>query len=849
MPGYRSRLLVALEKEWRNSVANSLTGLGENTGSGTDLLHSRLVRLVELSTIAASWLAAVWCSLILVSWQLNIQWFKDLVAGNPPAKANAAVCGLLAAISLLAQRKADAPAGQLRAGKACALLLLAIALLTLSEYISGSEFGLDELLVKELTVVAVAPEAGKMALGAAIAYALLGVALLVLNGGRRWLSVVEGACLTTLAIVMVTMLGYLYESSPLRTFGSFNQMALPTCFLLAMLGVGVLSARPSGQLMSLLLSRCRAAVMTRQLLPLVFLLAIGLGWLRLAGETAGYYDARFGLAIMVSLMICLLSAAVVASARTISRAEAAQSETNELLKQLAGELSDLYNNAPCGYQSIRDDGIVARANSTALDWLGYKREEVVEQMKFEDLLAEEHRQAFAQEFSKAMETGMARELEFNMLRKDGSTFPALLNALAWKDAAGRFKICRISIFDISDRKKLDETMRQARDAALEALQLKSAFVATVSHELRTPLAGIIGMNELLLSDGLSSSQKESAELIQGCAEHLLALVDDILDFSRIESGNLRIENRSFSLVSVIDEVMAVVEPTARSKNLNLIKVVDPDIPSSLSGDPARLKQILLNLLGNAVKFTDQGQVKLCAGLEYADKDQVVVKIAIQDTGIGIARHKQNLLFNPFSQVDSSLRRSYGGTGLGLAISKRIVELMGGLIGCDSDLGKGSVFFVTIPFKLAVAEAESQARQKEQVEKNGRRLSGDVLVVEDDPVLQSLLRKQLNLLGLTPRTVGSAEEGLKCLEESPYSLVLMDCHLPQMDGFTATREVRAREAVTGNHIPIIAMTASVMPDELSKCLSAGMDSYISKPYSLEELTAKLAPWLTQVSQSR
>lgn len=378
----------------------------------------------------------------------------------------------------------------------------------------------------------------------------------------------------------------------------------------------------------------------------------------------------------------------------------------------------------------------------------------------------------------------------------------------------------------------------ARDQALEASSLKSAFIANISHELRTPLSGVLGMNELLINSPLSDEQQVLAQTVQDSAKTLLALVNDILDLSKIEAGKMSIETIPLNPRQIAVDVTDLVRTAANNKHIGLHLDVAENVPRLALGDPIRLHQILLNLVGNAVKFTKRGSVSVAVSVEEETDDTISLRYEVVDTGIGISDDELRLLFMPFTQADNSTTRTFGGTGLGLTISKRLCELMGGDIGLKSEKGSGSTFWFIIPFKTdgATGAASNQTAA-------GSRSNISVLVVEDNPTMQMVVSKQLSSLGFTPRLVGNAEGALEMLSRGSFHIAFLDCHLPGMDGFEAARLIRESEKEKGSgKMAIVAMTAGTMPGDKEKCLASGMDDYLAKPYTLEQLKEKLEKWL-------
>ncbi len=386
-----------------------------------------------------------------------------------------------------------------------------------------------------------------------------------------------------------------------------------------------------------------------------------------------------------------------------------------------------------------------------------------------------------------------------------------------------------------------DLLKAEKDAAEAANRAKSAFLAMMSHEIRTPMNAILGNAHLLGDAALAPDERESVQTIETAGNTLLSLINDVLDFSKIEADRMELERAGFAPARLVDSVVKLFGINARTRGIGLTAEIGPEIPAVLAGDSLRLRQVLSNLVGNAIKFTSQGGVTVRARVDTTLEGATRLRFEVSDTGLGIDEEGRARLFQPFSQVDSSTTRRFGGTGLGLAICKKLVNLMCGEIGVDSVVGEGSTFWFTAvlatPTQAEIAGVETA---DEPLERDIRIEGARVLVAEDNPAGKRVAERMLARLGIEVRVVGTGLEAVEAVRSGGFDVVLMDCHMPEMDGFAATQTLRAE----GWRLPIVALTADAMTGDREACLAAGMDDYLSKPIVAADLVKALRRWLAE-----
>ena len=597
----------------------------------------------------------------------------------------------------------------------------------------------------------------------------------------------------------------------------------------------------------------------------LYLMAFGKTFLVTAKAGPEFVALHPASAWLTALFGLLLSAAAASLVSVLHR-------RREKLEQLVMKRSSELQERSADLKAITDSafdaivmmdalGHVSYWNPAAERILGYTSSEVIGQDLHGLIVPARYRDGFNAGFLRFQQTGQGAALgkthDLEAIHKDGQEIPVQisLSAIETNGAWHAVGILR----DTTERKFADEALRQATARASEqaakaelANQAKSEFLANMSHEIRTPMNGVIGMTEQLLDSALTSQQRHCAEVIRDSSEALLNLINGILDLSKVEAGKLDLEVLDFDISAVFNHLTRIFAQQARNKGLEFITTIDPDVPRALRGDPGRLRQVLVNLAGNAVKFTATGVVTVRVGLADAALGAIGLRFVVSDTGIGIAADKQALLFEKFSQADVSTTRHYGGSGLGLAISKQLVQLMGGDIGVESTEGHGTSVWFTLPLAQSLSltqlnpnplQPTAPAIGKLPTWQGLRALLA--LLAEDNIINQKVAVGFLQKLGLRVDVVGNGSDACQALTSEVYDVVFMDLQMPVMDGLDATRLLRSSQATINPGLPVIAMTANAMVGARQQCLEAGMNDYITKPVTTRSLAHVLEKWMPRV----
>ncbi len=652
------------------------------------------LRLSRAIAIGVTGLAAV----VILGWILDVRILTGFLPGMPLMKINTAVGLVLAAYGVFRMARNRPARRDAVTAALCAAAICALGALTILQHATGMDFGIDQALVRYPPEGGDMGSSGRMSPAAAFNFMLLGVGLLCLASSQRPFRVAGQAAAILAALASLAgMTAYLLDVSlPLP---GFEHMALLTAVAFFALSFAILSARPEGGLMEVLVSDHAGGAATRRLLPIVIVVPVLVGWMRLEGERAGLYDAATGTLLYTCAIVVSLAILVWWSGRSFSRFDEKRRSAEEKVRASETRLRQLADSMPQIVWSARPNAFIDYFNQRWIEYTGLSADlplghQMVEATHPDDL------EASMETWREAMVNGRSIDAALRFRRgSDGAYRWHIVRALPVRDANGEIEVWYGTCTDIQDQKTLTEVAERANRA-------KGEFLANMSHEIRTPMNGIIGVTELLLATPLTRVQRDYLLMISDSSESLLSVINGILDFSKIESGGLELDARPFRLRELVADAARSVGVAADTKGLELSYRVAPDVPDQLVGDDGRFRQVLLNLMNNAVKFTGHGQVVLEIEKEWQQAGEVALHGAVRDTGIGIPAARREAIFEPFTQADGSTTRQFGGTGLGLTISAQIVALMGGAIWVESEVGRGSTFHFRV--RLALPEASTLA---------------------------------------------------------------------------------------------------------------------------------------------
>jgi PAS domain S-box-containing protein len=773
-------------------------------------------------------------SVVLAGWASGHVELTRVVAGlsamNPMTATS--LIGLSAALLLRAR---------VHPGIVCALASVAVVVgsAKLAQLAMGWPAGIDQFLFdSQLGRLADVPP-NRMAPNTACALALVGIALMLSGAAHPRLKIASQViALLVGGITLFAIIGYVLGLASLYEVGRFNAMALHAAASLLALSVGVITINPRTGLMGILTDHGPAGTLARTTLPIALMVPVMVGLIRLSGERAGFYGTNDGVALQVFANVLVTFALLTVSLVVLFRSDrgrrvrelaVARSEEQYRIAERVGRV---------GHWRMELPGRELMWSQEFREICGLPRDMAPDPETALKLYPPEDAATARAEVELAIATGRGWEASRRILRPNGELRYIKSHSVCETGEDGQVTALFGVYLDVTD-------LELARRAAEAASATKAAFLANMSHEIRTPMNGVMGFAELLLATPLDPEQKRHASLILESSGALLKLLNDILDVSKIDAGQLEVASEPFSLRHGIGQCVNLMLPMATQKSLELTVKVAVDVPKRIVGDGLRLRQILLNLLGNAVKFTGQGSVALDVRRGPAENGHPTVVISVADTGVGIDPDRMAAVFEEFVQADASVSRRFGGTGLGLSISRRLAGLMGGGIALAGRPGGGTVATLTLPLIEAPDEAATPARQAGAPPSPRSARPASILLVEDIDINRELVTALLTRAGHTVETAQNGAEALGMAarlidEPDRWDLILMDVQMPVMDGLTATRHIRALGGRAAT-VPIVALTAGAFAGDIQACLDAGMNDHLAKPIVTAELARAIERW--------
>ena len=784
---------------------------------------------------------------VLTAWCLDDAVVKGVLRDVLVMKANVAVALCLGTLSLLLFTLPTVRGESLQRTVSItfAATMGAIGALTLVQYLSGANLGIDELLFRDQSPgTSRAYPAGRMAPISAFNSFCLGLALILIHRRETtlWAQALTGCAAFT---SMLAIVGHFFSVETLYRSGNFTAVALHGALSFIVLCSGLWCVTHDFGFMRVVTGSRISGSVVRRFGLAALVLPLLISWLHLQAGRHGWYEADFGQALFAMINVTTFALLIWFGAVSLRKAELKEAVVQDRLRcahrDLENRVRERTNALETSLhvnQQIMDysldviciiDGVgrfttVSRACEKV--W-GYTPAELVGR-HFIQLVHPEDHEKTNQTAADIVNGHVVRDFENRYVRKDGSAVFMTWSVYWSEDKELMFCVAR----DATERKRAEAALRQATEDAERANRAKSEFLANMSHEIRTPMNGILGMTELTLDTQLDHEQREYLGMVKTSAHSLLGVINDILDFSKIEAGKLEMESLSFSLRDAIGVLLKPLAVRADEKQLELLADIPADVPDHMIGDPLRLRQILLNLIDNAIKFTERGEVVVQAVTESTADGETELHFSITDTGIGIPEEKQAAIFEAFAQVDGSTTRHYGGTGLGLAITTRLVQQMRGRIWVESRLGFGTTFHFTIWLRTSAAPLQ------EVTAINALHLAGlRALIVDDNALNCRILQEMLANWGMQPTAVRSARAALDLMREAaaegqPFPLILLDAMMPEMDGFALAESIKQEPLLAG--ATVMMLSSAMHSGEMNRANGLGIHSVLSKPVMQSEL---------------
>ena len=802
-------------------------------------------------------------AMVLLGWAFDISTLKSILPQYIAMKANTALGLMLISITLGFYQEEKFFVSTVIIRVLSGVIFL-IGALTLCEYAFGYDFKIDELLFRDSVPPGAQFPPGRLAPITAINFIFISLSFFLTSGRLKLYKFTQFMIFISFLISFQALVGYLLGIT--YSFGSafYTQMAIHTAIMFIVLSLGILWARRDYGLVAVICAKTMTGQMGRGLIASATVIPAVVNAFQVYGQKIGLFTADFGTLIVVMGNVIFFLVIILWTSMVMNRTEIEQRMAEDKLREanlslerqvesrtLAFQKSEaniraIFDSSLDAIVGIDGDGLVIQWNPRAVVIFGYSLNEAIGQKMSKMIIPKRFHESHMNGMKRFMATEkgsiLNQSIELVALRKSGEEFPVQLSISAI-NVDGKFTFISF-ISDITKRKsdelqlkRLNEQLTQIALEAKQASELKTNFLANMSHEIRTPINGVIGMAQIMMDSKLDSEQREHLQIIRGCANSLLMIVNDVLDLSKIEAGKMILENVHFEMASLIRDTCKSMQYLAESKNLILNLHIEDACIANILGDPGKIRQILLNLISNAVKFTEVGSVTVRATVVSAQDTSLKFRIEVQDTGIGMTPEAASKLFQPFQQGDSSTTRKFGGTGLGLSICRHLIQMMKGDVQMKSLIGSGSLFWFEVELNIAQGIVIPDAKMT-----SAEAIKLKILVAEDNSINQKVAAAMIHKLGHEFKIASNGKECLHYLALERFDLILMDCQMPEIDGYEATKMIRQNTEKKWNaKIPIIAMTANALSRDREACLAAGMDDFISKPVDFEKLDTITQHW--------